>query len=171
MQQPSLFDCCVFLSSWFKISAFFFLQLFRRVAAALPGMDTTQDKSREDSILFIVSDRTEKTKLGSAVAFLCQIKSFRSTLLLEKSSVAFWRLTFAAGVALKFLPKIYFKIQLKFYLFSKVQSDCLPKDLFGPHHGAKRGLENTLCPFIHPASIINWRISEVLASILAWGCM
>uniref|UniRef100_A0AAX7U151 RAB41, member RAS oncogene family n=1 Tax=Astatotilapia calliptera TaxID=8154 RepID=A0AAX7U151_ASTCA len=26
-------------------------QLFRRVAAALPGMDTTQDKSREDSIL------------------------------------------------------------------------------------------------------------------------
>lgn len=27
------------------------LQLFRRVAAALPGMDTTQDKSREDSIL------------------------------------------------------------------------------------------------------------------------
>lgn len=28
------------------------LQLFRRVAAALPGMDTTQDKSKEDSILF-----------------------------------------------------------------------------------------------------------------------
>ena len=26
-------------------------QLFRRVAAALPGMDATQDKSREDSIL------------------------------------------------------------------------------------------------------------------------
>lgn len=34
---------------------FFFppLQLFRRVAAALPGMDTTQDKSREDSILCV----------------------------------------------------------------------------------------------------------------------
>uniref|UniRef100_A0A673AEC9 RAB41, member RAS oncogene family n=1 Tax=Sphaeramia orbicularis TaxID=375764 RepID=A0A673AEC9_9TELE len=28
-------------------------QLFRRVAAALPGMDTTQDKSREDSILYL----------------------------------------------------------------------------------------------------------------------
>lgn len=28
-------------------------QLFRRVAAALPGMDTTQDKSREDSILCV----------------------------------------------------------------------------------------------------------------------
>ena len=29
-----------------------FLQLFRRVAAALPGMESTQDKSREDSILY-----------------------------------------------------------------------------------------------------------------------
>uniref|UniRef100_A0AAY4BQW9 Ras-related protein Rab-6B n=1 Tax=Denticeps clupeoides TaxID=299321 RepID=A0AAY4BQW9_9TELE len=28
-------------------------QLFRRVAAALPGMESTQDKSREDSILFV----------------------------------------------------------------------------------------------------------------------
>lgn len=39
---------------------FFSLQLFRRVAAALPGMDTTQDKSREDSILCVhVSVETE----------------------------------------------------------------------------------------------------------------
>ncbi|PWA22942.1 hypothetical protein CCH79_00002054 [Gambusia affinis] len=29
-------------------------QLFRRVAAALPGMDTTQDKNREDSILCVL---------------------------------------------------------------------------------------------------------------------
>lgn len=29
------------------------LQLFRRVAAALPGMESTQDKSREDSILYV----------------------------------------------------------------------------------------------------------------------
>lgn len=29
------------------------LQLFRRVAAALPGMESTQDKSREDSILSV----------------------------------------------------------------------------------------------------------------------
>lgn len=35
------------------LSLFFPLQLFRRVAAALPGMDTTQDKSREDSILCV----------------------------------------------------------------------------------------------------------------------
>ncbi|EMP33488.1 Ras-related protein Rab-6A [Chelonia mydas] len=28
-------------------------QLFRRVAAALPGMESTQDKSREDSILYV----------------------------------------------------------------------------------------------------------------------
>lgn len=28
-------------------------QLFRRVAAALPGMDSTPEKSKEDSILFI----------------------------------------------------------------------------------------------------------------------
>lgn len=41
---PCLF--CVF---------FFFLQLFRRVAAALPGMESTQDKSREDSILYLPS--------------------------------------------------------------------------------------------------------------------
>uniref|UniRef100_A0A8I5THP5 small monomeric GTPase n=1 Tax=Pongo abelii TaxID=9601 RepID=A0A8I5THP5_PONAB len=31
-------------------------QLFRRVAAALPGMESTQDRSREDSILFISSE-------------------------------------------------------------------------------------------------------------------
>nr|XP_058925686.1 ras-related protein Rab-6A isoform X1 [Kogia breviceps] len=30
-------------------------QLFRRVAAALPGMESTQDRSREDSILFVSS--------------------------------------------------------------------------------------------------------------------
>lgn len=36
---------------WLKTPGFLFCQLFRRVAAALPGMDTTQDKSREDSIL------------------------------------------------------------------------------------------------------------------------
>lgn len=34
---------------------FVFLQLFRRVAAALPGMESTQDKSREDSILYLPS--------------------------------------------------------------------------------------------------------------------
>ena len=28
-------------------------QLFRRVAAALPGMDSTPEKSKEDSILFL----------------------------------------------------------------------------------------------------------------------
>lgn len=30
---------------------FFFSKLFRRVAAALPGMDSTPEKSKEDSIL------------------------------------------------------------------------------------------------------------------------
>ncbi|TSM28198.1 Ras-related protein Rab-6A [Bagarius yarrelli] len=33
-------------------------QLFRRVAAALPGMESTQDKSREDSILYSAVCRT-----------------------------------------------------------------------------------------------------------------
>lgn len=33
-----------------------FPQLFRRVAAALPGMESTQDRSREDSILPILSE-------------------------------------------------------------------------------------------------------------------
>ncbi|TRZ16605.1 hypothetical protein HGM15179_010495 [Zosterops borbonicus] len=36
-------------------------QLFRRVAAALPGMESTQDKSREDSILSVpVPDMTDR---------------------------------------------------------------------------------------------------------------
>lgn len=34
-----------------EVCSLSFLQLFRRVAAALPGMESTQDKSREDSIL------------------------------------------------------------------------------------------------------------------------
>lgn len=38
---------------WQNTSGSLSLQLFRRVAAALPGMDTTQDKSREDSILSV----------------------------------------------------------------------------------------------------------------------
>lgn len=37
------FKCLIFLTV---------LQLFRRVAAALPGMDSTPEKSKEDSILF-----------------------------------------------------------------------------------------------------------------------
>lgn len=47
---------------WQITSVSLSLQLFRRVAAALPGMDTTQDKSREDSILCVhisVSDMTD----------------------------------------------------------------------------------------------------------------
>lgn len=41
---------------WLQIIALakflFFFQLFRRVAAALPGMDSTENKPPEDSILF-----------------------------------------------------------------------------------------------------------------------
>uniref|UniRef100_A0A8D3D986 Ras-related protein Rab-6A n=1 Tax=Scophthalmus maximus TaxID=52904 RepID=A0A8D3D986_SCOMX len=55
-------------------------QLFRRVAAALPGMDTTQDKSREDSILcvnvgvYVCQDRRESG--GSARSILsCQMSN------------------------------------------------------------------------------------------------
>lgn len=33
-----------------------FPQLFRRVAAALPGMESTQDRSREDSILIVLPE-------------------------------------------------------------------------------------------------------------------
>lgn len=36
-----------------EVCSLSFLQLFRRVAAALPGMESTQDKSREDSILIL----------------------------------------------------------------------------------------------------------------------
>lgn len=43
----------VYFLSWQNTSGSLSLQLFRRVAAALPGMDTTQDKSREDSILCV----------------------------------------------------------------------------------------------------------------------
>jgi hypothetical protein len=32
---------------------FFFFKLFRRVAAALPGMDSTENKPPEDSILLL----------------------------------------------------------------------------------------------------------------------
>lgn len=46
--HPVISDVCL------TTPAFLFCQLFRRVAAALPGMDTTQDKSREDSILVFV---------------------------------------------------------------------------------------------------------------------
>lgn len=38
------------------ITFFYFPQLFRRVAAALPGMESTQDRSREDSILSVSSE-------------------------------------------------------------------------------------------------------------------
>lgn len=38
-------------SSALSIATF---QLFRRVAAALPGMDSTPEKSKEDSILFFL---------------------------------------------------------------------------------------------------------------------
>lgn len=48
---------------------FFLLQLFRRVAAALPGMESTQDKSREDSILYIYT-LTLKYFLLRIVCFL-----------------------------------------------------------------------------------------------------
>ena len=44
---------CSSLSAYVNMGFFFSPQLFRRVAAALPGMDTTQDKSREDSILCV----------------------------------------------------------------------------------------------------------------------
>uniref|UniRef100_A0A3B1K804 RAB6A, member RAS oncogene family n=1 Tax=Astyanax mexicanus TaxID=7994 RepID=A0A3B1K804_ASTMX len=45
-------------------------QLFRRVAAALPGMESTQDKSREDSILhyFLPDDRAH---CFACVLFVC----------------------------------------------------------------------------------------------------
>ncbi|KAG7223285.1 hypothetical protein INR49_015641 [Caranx melampygus] len=39
--------------------------LFRRVAAALPGMDTTQDKSREDSILCVSVGRALPSPMGN----------------------------------------------------------------------------------------------------------
>ena len=41
------------LSLCMLISLSLSVQLFRRVAAALPGMESTQDKSREDSILLL----------------------------------------------------------------------------------------------------------------------
>lgn len=41
----------VYFLVWRNTPGSLSLQLFRRVAAALPGMDNTQDKSREDSIL------------------------------------------------------------------------------------------------------------------------
>ena len=43
----------VYFLLWRNTSGCLSLQLFRRVAAALPGMDTTQDKSREESILCV----------------------------------------------------------------------------------------------------------------------
>jgi len=45
----------------FPVFLFFFLQLFRRVAAALPGMESTQDKSREDSILYAAEQWWQST--------------------------------------------------------------------------------------------------------------
>lgn len=59
------------------------LQLFRRVAAALPGMDTTQDKSREDSILCVhmtvcVSDMKRfRRSLCSLTASPCPEENLR----------------------------------------------------------------------------------------------
>ena len=43
----------LFISLSPSLSLSLSVQLFRRVAAALPGMESTQDKSREDSILFL----------------------------------------------------------------------------------------------------------------------
>lgn len=40
----------------------FYLQLFRRVAAALPGMDSTENKPPEDSILFLLFTRMYLTQ-------------------------------------------------------------------------------------------------------------
>lgn len=43
----SIFNGYLFFPNWFIV----FFQLFRRVAAALPGMDSTENKPPEDSIL------------------------------------------------------------------------------------------------------------------------
>lgn len=49
---PSPTRTCVCLSESFTEAPLVCFQLFRRVAAALPGMDSTPEKSKEDSILF-----------------------------------------------------------------------------------------------------------------------
>lgn len=51
MTQPYAF-LRVCLSETFTEAPLVCFQLFRRVAAALPGMDSTPEKSKEDSILF-----------------------------------------------------------------------------------------------------------------------
>lgn len=50
---PSPIHACVCLSETLTEAPLICFQLFRRVAAALPGMDSTPEKSKEDSILFI----------------------------------------------------------------------------------------------------------------------
>uniref|UniRef100_A0A8C4RF27 RAB6A, member RAS oncogene family n=1 Tax=Erpetoichthys calabaricus TaxID=27687 RepID=A0A8C4RF27_ERPCA len=46
-------------------------QLFRRVAAALPGMESTQDKSREDSILVIFNVKKKNGVASSSLLYHC----------------------------------------------------------------------------------------------------
>lgn len=50
---------------------FYPLQLFRRVAAALPGMDTSQDKSREESILSLHGSAMIWHESGVHLALFC----------------------------------------------------------------------------------------------------
>lgn len=64
----------VYFPVWQNTSASPSLQLFRRVAAALPGMDNTQDKSREDSILCVHVRRVRRSPC-SLIDSPCQKES------------------------------------------------------------------------------------------------